>query len=246
MQSGPFPDSVAQFIFSSIPTRNRAGIVSLTRGAAPSRPVVGSGSARVFSVAGSDPFTDLTMSPTQSSTNNATQQGSTRPASTASAAAGSVQGALEVHRVRNIEGNGGPQNQMTFRHPDFFLPNGLRNRLRSHRRLVVIDSDAESDEDVEDMGMIIRQYRSMASLDPLVSSAQSLYAVPPAEQVRPMNNVRNVSSLSYGPASMSTPPRSYAINVHERDAGATADTALEILDSDDDDDVIEILMRAQA
>ena len=66
-------------------------------------------------MAGSNPFTDITISPTQSLMNNATQQGSTRPASTASAVAGSVQGALEVHRVRNFEGSdGGLQNQMTF------------------------------------------------------------------------------------------------------------------------------------
>ncbi len=155
-----------------------------------------------------------------------------------------------MHRVHNFEGNGGGlQNHMTFRHPDFFLPNGPRNRLRSSRRLVgpvVIDSDAESDEDVEEMSMFIRHFRSMANRDALASSAQSFYAGPPAEQVRTRGPMNNVSSLSYGIASRSTPPRSYATNVHERGAGATADTALEILDSDDDDDVIEILMRAQA
>lgn len=245
MQGGPFPESVAQFIFSSIPARNR--IVSLTRGSASSRPVVGSGGARVFSTAGSAPFTDLTISPTQTSTNNATQQGSTRPSSTASAAASSVQGALEVRRVRNFDGSGGGlQNQMMFRHTDFFDPNGPPNRLRSSRRPVVIDSDAESDADVEEVNMFIQHIRSIANRDAVASSAQSFHAGPPRESVRTHAPMNNVPTLSYGMTSRSTPPRSYAINVHERDAGATADNALEILDSDDDDDVIEILMRAQA
>jgi hypothetical protein len=87
-------------------------------------------------VAGSNPFTDITISPTQSLTNNAAQQGSTRPASTASATAGSVQGALEVHRVRNFEGSdGGLQNQMTFRHFEFFLPMGLIIHYNHHAGL---------------------------------------------------------------------------------------------------------------
>lgn len=258
------PNSLAQFFFSNIP----GSLVSLARGTTPGRGAAGNVGGRVLATAGGVPYMDLTFSPPPSSGENA-RHGSARSATAASASAvaGSVQGALEPHRIRNINENGGQQNQMLFRRPNLLSPNGPRSRLRSSsgsRRegltsssnnnrngIEIVDSDAESDADVEEVNMFIQHVRSIANRGASVSSPQSFHIRPPSGQVRThgqMISMPGGTSLTYGFVHGSTAPRSYAINDHEQDAGATAENALEILDSDDDDDddVIEILMRAQA
>jgi hypothetical protein len=252
------PNSLAQFLFSNIP----GSLVSLTRGAASGRTGGGNVGGRVFATPGGVPYVDLSFSPPHSSSDNVAH-GSTWGSvarSAASAAASTSRGAAEAHRARNINGNAGQQHQMCLHHPDMFgLSSGLPQHpmggrrsgttLLSNNNIEVVDnSDEESDADVEEVNMFIQHVRSMANRAGATATSARSFHHGPSGAIRTHGPPPFIpgSGVSYGFVSGSLPPRSYAINDHEEDAGATADNALEILDSDDDDDVIEILMRAQS
>lgn len=253
---GALPNSLAQFIFNSIPG---GSLVSVSRGPGPGRSSAGSGGTRVFTATGAVPFVDLSFSPTL-------EEGVARGSnwggvSRSAAAAAAYPGVADGHRVRSSSNNTGQQQQQPMpRHSDMILnaSHGTFGSIRTTRRsgamqampslsnnninniFTVDTSDEESEADVEEVNMFIQHVRSIANRSSASSDRDDIFVDMPYDPNRGQVQSLPIDMLQ---EEGSTPPRSYAINDHEVDAGATAENALEIVDSDSDDDVVEILMR---
>lgn len=255
---GALPNSLAQFIFNSIPG---GSLVSVSRGPGHGRSGAGSGGTRVFAATGAVPFVDLSFSPTLSLEEGVARGSNWGGASRSAAAAAAYPGVAEGHRVRSSSNNIGQQQQQQMpRHSDMILnaSHGTFGSIRTTRRsesmqampslsnnninniFTVDTSDEESEADVEEVNMFIQHVRSIANRSSASSARDDFFVDIPYDPNR--GQVRSMP-MDMLQGEGSTPPRSYAINDHEVDAGATAENALEIVDSDSDDDVVEILMR---
>ena len=218
---------------------------SLARGSTSGRSA--GGGARVYATANGVPFVDLSFSPPHSGSDGRSVSGAAwsnvaRPAGAAASVAAASRGA-EAQR-----GRGG----QLFTQPETFWLNGGPVRPGSSRRggtsnVEIINSDGESDADVEEVNMFIQHVRSIANRAGAAAAGRGYHS--PPGQVHHAHMFMGVPGFAYGIAATGPgmmPARSYAVNDNEIDAGATADNALEILDSEDEDEVIEIVMRAQS
>jgi len=128
---------------------------------------------------------------------------------------------------------------------------------------VDLDASMESNDESEDEGNPSRFYQRIRNIRRERSAVMERFhfngnnaesgsfhrASAVYENVAPVDSLGNISSSVFGDTfdRVLSVPRSFAANGHQADAGETAATPLEIMDSDDDDDgVVEVLVVNQA
>jgi hypothetical protein len=212
MESGALPQSLAHFIFSNIPGGLINGLARGSVGAPPPHGAPRSGAAA-----------PAAGGPVWYYPHNASTLASRGPATAraASARAGASSGTLPSSTTFRFRA-GGSHDPLLHQLDSFNLMGGPAGGGGSSHSF--LDDELQGDSDFED----------------LQSSHSSHHVMPP--WINPFYST-GVSRGARASGVTSMPPaRSYAANHNEVNAGSSAANALEIVDSDDEDEIIEMVV----